>query len=145
MQVRDAISRLSGDVVRLKSVREQLRNHVKLLESEPRASELVGMSKALIDRLDKLEARMHNPEAEVVYDILARKGGAKLYSRLSPLLMFVNEGDGAPTQGMKEVFAQQQKELGELEGELKGVVERDLATIQLAAKRLDMPFITVPR
>jgi len=145
LQVRDAISRLTGNVVRLASVREQLRNHVKLLEGDPRASELVGMSKALIDRLDKLEARMHNPEAEVVYDILARKGGAKLYSRLSPLLMFVNEGDGAPTQGMKEVFAQQQKELGELEGELKGLVDRDLATIQLAAKRLDLPFITVPR
>jgi hypothetical protein len=143
LQVRDAISRLTGDVVRLKAVREQLQNHVEVLEGDPRANELIGMSRSLIERLDKLEARMHNPEAEVVYDILARKGGARLYSRLSPLMAFVNEGDGPPTQGMKDVFAQQQKELTELEGELKGLVERDLATIQLAAKRIDVPFVVV--
>jgi len=143
LQVRDAITRLSGNVVRLKGVREQLQAHVKVLEGDPRASELIGMSKSLIDRLDKLEARMHNPEAEVVYDILARKGGARLYSRLSPLMAFVNEGDGPPTQGMKDVFAQQQTELTELEGELKGLVDRDLATIQLAAKRIDVPFVVV--
>ena len=144
LQVRDAISRLTADVNRLKGVREQLQGHIKVLESNPRASELVNMSKTLIKQLDALESRMHNPEAEVAYDILARKGGAKLYSRLSPLLMFVNEGDGVPTQGMKDVFAEQQKELSAFLGELKTLVEKDLATIQLAAKRLDLPFVAVP-
>jgi uncharacterized coiled-coil protein SlyX len=143
LQVRDAISRLTDNVVRLKSVREQLQNHVKVLAGDPRASELIAMSKSLIDRLDTLEGRMHNPKAEVVYDILARKGGAMLYSRLSPLMSFVEDGDGAPTQGMKDVFAQQQKELVQLEGELKGLVDRDLGTIQLAARRLDLPFIVI--
>jgi hypothetical protein len=144
LQVRDAISRLTTDVNRLKGVREQLQAHIKVLEGNPRASELVNMSKALVKQLDELESRMHNPEAEVAYDILARKGGAKLYSRLSPLLMFVNEGDGVPTQGMKDVFAEQQKELSGFVSELKALVDRDLATIQLAAKRLDVPFVTVP-
>ena len=36
-----------------------------------------------------------------------------------------------------------QKELAELEGELKALLEKDLATIQLAAKRLDLPFVVV--
>jgi uncharacterized coiled-coil protein SlyX len=143
LDVRDAITRLAGGVARLKGVRDQLQNHMKLLQEDTRASELMSMSKALTARLDELEARWHNPEAEVSYDILARKGGAKLYSRLSPLLMFVNEGDGAPTQGMREVFAAQQKELGTLEGELKVLLEKDLAAIQLAAKRLDLPFVVV--
>jgi photosystem II stability/assembly factor-like uncharacterized protein len=144
LQVRDAISRIAEEVGRLKTVRDQLQGHMKVLDGNPRASELVGMSKALIGRLDELESRMHNPEAEVAYDILARKGGAKLYSRLSPLLMFVNEGDGAPTAGMKEVFAEQQRELSGFQGELKALVERELATIQRAARRLDLPFVTVP-
>ena len=143
LEVRDAISRLAEGVNRTRRVRDQLQNHVKLLQDDARASELVSMSKALSGRLDALEARFHNPEAEVSYDILARKGGAKLYSRLSPLLMFVNEGDGAPTQGLKEVFAAQQKELGELEGELKVLLDKDLSTIQLAAKRLDLPLVIV--
>jgi hypothetical protein len=122
LDVRDAITRLAGGVTRLKGVRDQLQNHMKVLAEDTRASELMNMSKALNAKLDELEARWHNPEAEVAYDILARKGGAKLYSRLSPLLMFVNEGDGVPTQGMREVFAAQQKELGTLEGELKALL-----------------------
>jgi photosystem II stability/assembly factor-like uncharacterized protein len=144
LQVRDAITRLTTDVNRLKAVREQLQAHMKVLDGNPRASELLTMSKAMVKQLDELESRMHNPEAEVAYDILARKGGAKLYSRLSPLLMFVNEGDGVPTQGMKDVFAEQQKELTGYVGELKALVDRDLAAIQLAAKRLDLPFVIVP-
>jgi hypothetical protein len=144
LQVRDAISRLAGDVNRLKAVREQLEAHIKVLGADRRASELVGMSKKLIERLNELESRIHNPEAEVAYDILARKGGAKLYSRLSPLLMFVNEGDGLPTQGMKDVFTEQQKELSGYQGELKALIDKELATIQLAAKRLDLPFVVVP-
>jgi photosystem II stability/assembly factor-like uncharacterized protein len=144
LQVRDAISSLAADVIRLKAVREQLQAHMKVLDGNPRASELVNMSKALVKRLDELESRMHNPEAEVAYDILARRGGAKLYSRLSPLLMFVNEGDGVPTQGMKDVFAEQQKELIGYQGEMKALVDKDLATIQLAAKRIDLPFVVVP-
>jgi photosystem II stability/assembly factor-like uncharacterized protein len=143
LEVRDAISRLSAGVKRGRRVRDQLHSHAKLLQDDRRASELVEMSKALSARLEALEARFHNPEAEVAYDILAKKGGAKLYSRLSPLLMFVNEGDGAPTQGMREVFAAQQKELGELEGELRALLEKDLAAVQLAAKRLDLPFVIV--
>ena len=146
LQVRDAISRLAEGVGRLRSVREQLEGHAKRLEPDPRAKELVGMSKALVERLTALESRMHNPEAEVSYDILAaRKGGAKIYSRLSPLLMFVNEGDGAPTQGMKDVFAGQQEELAGYTAELKALLDRDLATIQAAARRLEVPWVTVPK
>jgi photosystem II stability/assembly factor-like uncharacterized protein len=143
LDVRDAISRLAGSVNRLKTVREQLQSHARLLEGDRRAAELVNMSKELTARLDALESRLHNPEAEVAYDILARRGGAKLYSRLSPLLMFVNEGDGVPTQGQREVFTAQQKELAELEGELSGLLDKNLTAIQLAAKRLDLPFVIV--
>jgi len=143
LEVRDAITRLSTGISRLKMVRDQLQNHVKILQDDKRASEVVSMSKALTAKLDGLEARWHNPEAEVVYDILARKGGSKLYSRLSPLLMFVNEGDGLPTQGLHEVFGEQKKELAELEGELKTLLEKDLSAIQLAARRLDLPFVVV--
>lgn len=143
LDVRNAISALSSAVGRLRSVREQLQNHVKVLGDDRRASELVTMAKALTAKLDALEGRWHNPEAEVVYDILARRGGSKLYSRLSPLLMFATEGDGLPTQGMREVFSAQQKEFGELDGELKALIDNDLAAVQLAAKRLDLPFVVI--
>jgi len=143
LEIRDAITRLGTDVNRVKAVRDQLQARNKALEGDPRAKEIISMSKALIERLDKVEAQMHNPTAEVVYDILAQKGGAQLYSRLSPLLAFVDEGDGVPTQGMRDVFAMQQKELAALESQLKGLLDSDLTAIQLGAKRLDIPFIVI--
>ena len=54
-------------------------------------------SLALVAKLDALEGKLHNPKAEVVYDILAMRGGARLYSRLSPLQMWALESNGAPT------------------------------------------------
>jgi len=51
-------------------------------------------------------------------DILAMRGGARLYSRLSPLQMWAVESSGAPTAGMTQVLAEQEKELAALEGEV---------------------------
>ena len=50
-------------------------------------------------------------------------GGAQLYSRLGPLYSWAREGDGRPTQGMREVYAEQRKELDGLVAEWKAVVE----------------------
>jgi photosystem II stability/assembly factor-like uncharacterized protein len=141
LQVRDAITRLVDGVNRLRSVRDQLAARADVLQSDPRAATLVKDCRALVDKLTALESRMHNPKAEVTYDILAQKGGAKLYSRLSPLLAFATEGDGSPTQGMREVFAAQQKELEALEAELSQVLEKDLGAIQSQARSLQIPFV----
>lgn len=144
LEVRDAISRLSGHVATIVAVRTQLEERSRLADGKPGSKALVDAARTLATKLDALEARMHNPEAEVAYDILARQGGAKLYSRLSPLLMFVNEGDGVPTQGMREVFAAQRQELDSFEAELESLLHEDLAAVQALAKELALPFVIVP-
>jgi photosystem II stability/assembly factor-like uncharacterized protein len=144
LQVRDAISRLTRDVVRLQTVRRQLAQRNELLAKDEHAKPLVDASQALIAKLDDLEARMQNPKAEVVYDILAMKGGTKLYSRLSPLLDWADGGDGAPTQGVKDVFAAQLAELQGYESELDGLIDKDLAALNQTAGQLGVPGIYVP-
>ena len=64
LEVRDAVSRLSGDVNRLRAVRKQLADRDDLLKDEARAADLVKGSKALIDKLDALEEKFHNPKAQ---------------------------------------------------------------------------------
>jgi hypothetical protein len=91
-----------------------------------------------------VEARLHNPTAEVAYDVLAMRGGAKLYSRLSPLFEFVKGGDGPPTQGVKEVYAAQKQELDALDAEWKAIVSGDLAALNEQARKLDLPAVYVP-
>ena len=143
-ELRDALNRLADGVQQLRDIRGQLKARNVALGAKPEAKELVTESAALATRLDSLEAKIHNPTAEVVYDILAMRGGAKLYSRLTPLYTWAIEGDGAPTQGMREVYADQRKELDGYLGELRVLIDKDLAAINALAARLGIGHVVVP-
>jgi hypothetical protein len=86
---------------------------------------------------------MHNPKAEVTYDILAMKGGAKLYSRLSATYSFVTEADGLPTQGVRDAYAEQKKELDGYDAQFQQLMTTDLASLNDAAKKQDLPVVVV--
>jgi photosystem II stability/assembly factor-like uncharacterized protein len=144
LQVRDEITRLTRTAVRLQTVRKQLAARNDLLKGNAQAEPLVKGSQELIAKLDDLEARLQNPRAEIVYDILAQKGGARLYSRLAPLLDYVKTGDGPPTQGMRQVFAAESKELDGYVAELQGLLGKDLAALNDSAGKLGLPVIYLP-
>jgi photosystem II stability/assembly factor-like uncharacterized protein len=144
LQVRDAITRLTRGVVRLQTVRRQLAQRNELLAKDEKAKALIEESKALAVKLEDLEARLHNPKAEIAYDVLAQKGGSKLYSRMAPLLGWVISGNGAPTQGAREVFAEQAKELAGYEAELDGLLSKDVAALNATAGQLGVPGIYGP-
>ena len=144
LRVRDNISKLSEAVNRLRSVREQLQARIKALEprlSEPAITELVAAAKSVVARAEALEDRLHNPTAQVTYDILAMRGGTRLYSRLAPLQMWAIESDGPPTGGMLEVLEGQESELAALQRETQAFVATDVAAINAAAARLALPFV----
>ncbi len=143
-EIRDAITRLARAGEQLRSVRRQIAARNDLLRNDPRAADLVKASETLLGTIDDLEGRLHNPKAEIAYDVLAMKGGAKLYSRLSPLLDMAATGDGAPTQGTKEVFALQRQELEALETEWAAILAGGLAALNEQARTLDLPTVYVP-
>jgi hypothetical protein len=143
MQLREDISLLGGIVVNLQAVRKQLKERVKLWMDLPKTKEIVDGGKALIFKLDTLEDKLHNPRAEVTYDILAIKGGAKLYSQLAPLYASANDSDGPVTQGMREVYADLTKELQRLAGEWTAC-RADLARINRLAAEAGIANILVP-
>jgi hypothetical protein len=144
LELRDQITRVTGLVNEIRSLRKQLAVRSELWKGEPKAANLVSDAQALTVKLDTLEARVHNPRAEVVYDILAQRGGAKLYSRLAPLYTSVVEADGAPTQGMREVYAMLKKELDGIDGEFRGLVSGDLAALNRTARELNLGDVLVP-
>ena len=51
---------------------EQIKNRNARLAEDPDASELVTLGAKLVADLDATEEKIHNPHAEVDYDILAR-------------------------------------------------------------------------
>lgn len=144
LRVRDSISRLTGLVNSIRSVKEQLAGRAKPLEarkSDPQVAALLEASKEVTKKIDALEDRLHNPKAEVTYDILAERGGTRLYSRLSPLQMWAIEGDAPPTRGMQQVLEEQEKELAQLEKQTQELLSKDVADLNARAEKLKLEFI----
>jgi photosystem II stability/assembly factor-like uncharacterized protein len=144
LKLRDDINHLTDTVERLRALKKQLTDRNALLKDETKAEPLVKDSKDFLKKLEALEEQLHNPKAEVTYDILAQKGGAKLYSQLVYLYESVKDSDGPPTQGVQEEYAEQARELQKLLDEWKGLLSGDLARLNELAKKLDYPTTYVP-
>jgi hypothetical protein len=142
--VRDAITRLAGIVEGIRSVRDQLRGRSTLLAGNGAAASWIKSAGEVVPRLDALESELHNPKAEVSYDILAQRGGAKLYSQITPLLDWVRDADGVPTQGMKEILAERMKELARLEADWKGLQASRIQPLNEQARALGLTYVAVP-
>jgi len=141
IQVRDDITTLESLVEQLRIVRQQITARRSLLEARANARELLASGDKIAARCDALERQLHNPTAEVTYDILAQRGGAMLYSRLAPLMAFADEGDGAPTQGMKEMFAVYHAELTRLASNVQSLLGKDVAELNAAATKAGIGYV----
>ncbi|MBW8896334.1 MAG: hypothetical protein JF613_09150 [Acidobacteria bacterium] len=146
LRVRNDVTKLTLLVNDLRSVKEQLKARAKALEprkAESGVTELLKASDAVVQKANALEDKLHNPTAEVVYDILAMRGGTRLYSRLVPLQMWAVEGRGRPTAGMLQVLEVQEKELADLERETRNFIEEEVGTLNATAAKLGLSFVIV--
>ena len=143
LTLREDLTRLAGIVHGLRSVREQAKARSASLHG-PAALPVAEAASALAGKCDALEGSLHNPKAEVAYDILAMPGGAKLYSRLAPLYSSAHDGDGRPTQGMRDVYAVLKGELDTLGAEWKAILETDVPALNAKAHDLAPDFVVLP-
>jgi photosystem II stability/assembly factor-like uncharacterized protein len=146
VRVRDDISKVTDLVEQVRSVRDQLKARTLALaahKDEERFAPLFKESQAAIAMADTLDDRLENPTAEVVYDILAMRGGTRLYSRLAFLQLSVVEAEAAPTGGMLQVLVEEEKDLAALETETKQFVAGDVAKINQRAAALNLTFVIV--
>jgi hypothetical protein len=144
LRVRDDISKLTDLVNQLRSVQDQLKARNTALatrKSDSGVADLIKDSDATIKKAFALEDKLHNPTAEVVYDILAMRGGTRLYSRLSPLQVWAVEATGAPTAGMTQVLTEQEQELSSLESETKAFLSTDVASLNQRATTVNVPYV----
>jgi photosystem II stability/assembly factor-like uncharacterized protein len=144
LKVRDDITTLTRTVQQVRAVQRQLLARNKLLTGDKKFDALRKASKELADKFEALEGKLHNPKARITYDILAQKGGAKLYSQLVYTYGNLIDADGPPTQGVKEIYAEQAAELRKLIDEFKALTTGDLAKLNDEAKKLELPTIFVP-
>jgi hypothetical protein len=142
---RDAMDRILADVEALRAIREQVSDLRQRTVDNLQAGELRTTADAIVARCDELEAELHNPKAEVTYDVLAgREGGAKLYGQVSPLAAWIQAADYPATQGMRERFAYLQSEIARVESAIAALRAGDLVRLEEQARALDLPRIIVP-
>jgi photosystem II stability/assembly factor-like uncharacterized protein len=144
LQVRDDVTQVAETVNQLQTVREQLRRRNELLKENKKAAELIRQSQSLIKALDDLEDKLYNAKLEVPNDIIAQKGGVKLYARLVYLFNTARTGEGAPTQGMIDVRRELLEEFRQYTEEWQRRVE-ELSALNDMARRLDLlPIVSPP-
>jgi len=145
LEVRDRLTQIAIMVETIRGLRTQLVDRNQRLADDPDTTELVAAGEKLLADLTVVEEAIHNPHAEVDYDILGgRHGGAKLWSRLSWLFNTSRQHDGPPTQGMTEVGEELAAELANQETELDALLSGDLARLNELAGELAVPYVLIP-
>jgi hypothetical protein len=142
LDVRDRITAIATDAVRIRAIRTQLNLHNEQLAEDPRTARLAELGEAASDDLRSVELALYNPDAKVNYDILAgRQGGAQLYSRLGWLYRSSMSHDGPPTQGMQEVNAELTRLYEQSKAELERILEKDVGQLNSLAAELGVDYI----
>jgi hypothetical protein len=145
LQARAALDRLTADIEDVRAIRTQARDLRERTAGNAAAQALQGTADAIIKRCDALESHMHNPEAEVVYDVLGgRQGGAKLYSQIAPLFSDMQSSDYEPTQGQLDQMQENLAELAQLEDQLHSLRTQQLAQLEAQVQALELPRVILP-
>jgi hypothetical protein len=140
-----ALDRLEHDIETVRTIRAQAADLAKRTARNAAARDLHASAEALAKRCDEIEREMHNPDAKVVYDVLAgREGGAKLYSQLSNLYSDIQGSDFAPTQGQAGQLEENLATLSTVETELRSMQDSELARLESQATAIGLPHVILP-
>lgn len=142
IELRDAISRVVDRIEEIRWLEPQVKEFAERVEKLGGHEALVRSLSELREELRRLERELHSPDAQVTYDILAWTGGAKIHSILSLVYDWgINASDHPPTQGMREVMAEELKKLEAVEARLRGIWEKDLPRLEADLEAAGLPHL----
>jgi hypothetical protein len=128
------------------AIRQQVGDLRKRIGDAPGLDELRGTADRVLAACDSIEGTLHNPAAQVGYDILAgREGGAKLYSQLATVYSGNNSSDYPPAQGLRDRFDELTAELRRRQGELATLQGGDLALLEQQVAKAGLPRVILPQ
>lgn len=145
LELRADLNRVVADIGEVRAIQAQADDLAKRLVGDGRAAGLVAAANRVSRSAAALEARFHNPKAEIVYDILAQRGGTQLHSNLVFLYISAVWGEGAPTMGVREVAAELEALIADLEGKLAELKSGELADLEQQARALNLPRVLLKK
>jgi photosystem II stability/assembly factor-like uncharacterized protein len=145
LRTRDALNRLTDVIGTVRAMREQADVIKRQTAANAAFRDVTASADAVVRRCDALDLQLHDPKAEVVYDVLAgRQGGAKLYSQLSPLYSDIQTSDYAPTQGQSDELEANLAELAAREKDLAALRTSELAQLEQHLRAAGLPHVILP-
>jgi photosystem II stability/assembly factor-like uncharacterized protein len=146
LAVRAALDDVVDNVAELAAIRAQVGDLRSRLGDEPALAALHTTADRVLTSCDLIEGALHNPAAEVSYDILAgRDGGAKLYSQLTWVYESNDTSDYPPAQGLLEEFDALAAELRRRQDELAALRNGDLALLERQVAEAGLPRVLLPQ
>ncbi len=145
IELRGYLNRALSAIETVQSIHTQAQDLKTRQLANPNAKNLLLSAESVIKQCDEIENAMHNPKAEVVYDILAgREGGSKLYSQLAPLYSWAQDSDYAPSQGIRERRDELLTQLQTQESAIDGLIKNQLAGLEQEVQKLKLTRIILP-
>jgi len=142
LALRDRVSAIAEDAIRIRDIREQLDAHEFRLGDKLAAARLLELGREAKTALREVDLKLYSPDAIVLYDVLAgREGGAQLYSRYGWLYGLSMDHNGPPTQGMTEVDSDLLLLYEEAKAELERIIAEDIAQINALASELGIDHV----
>jgi len=141
-----ALDEVVDNVADVTAIRQQVSDLHARIGDAPALDELRASADRVLAACDSIEGTLHNPAAQVSYDILAgRDGGSKLYSQLAGLYGANSSSDYPPAQGLTERFDELTVELRRRQGELATLQSGDLALLEKQVAQASLPRVILPR
>lgn len=145
MQIRDAITDVHAAVNQLRDVKRQLEELTKRLSNHPQGRALADSTRALQERLTRIEEELLQTRNEAPQDPL--NFPPKLNNQLITLYGVVASADARPTAAARARWEELKAEVARQLGDLRQVLDRDLADLNRRVKDLGIPpiFVTAPQ
>jgi hypothetical protein len=145
LALRDAFNALVDEVAEIRAIHAQVADIRGRIGNDPATAGILASADRVLAACDTLEGTLHNPEAQVGYDVLAgRDGGAKLYSQLAFLYDANDSSDYPPAQGLREQYDRLAAELRRRQDELASLRQGDLAQLEREMAAAGLPRVIVP-
>jgi hypothetical protein len=141
-KLEEAIRDIHLSVIQMRSVKKQLDLKLELMKARDDSEELLAYGKEVMETLKSWEKKLIQPRQKTFQDVINFEN--RLSAELNMLRSKVDSYDPRLTEGVKERSAELQEEWGKLKFELKGIVNKEIATFNDRYRALDLPALLVP-
>ena len=141
--VRDSLSETHASVIRIRSVKGQIREVLAHAKEIGKDEGLKTPAKSLEDKLTAIEEKLVNPKVKANQDVL--NFPPRLDHQFVGLTSVVSSADAAPAPSAYAYYDELKKQLAGIRAELSAVLDKDLAGFNRAVQDAGVPPIVVPK